>query len=183
MYLINLFSLPGYIAIISLFLVVVMLVLSLIGFIDTDIDGIDGGDLSGGDFDISSIISPKGFLHFLLGSSWYLVLIQPIRPNREWLAYDWVIAVVVGVALALMMAGIYFLMSKLACEKKKETGEELVGRSVTIYLHTNKNSYDANVLYSGMTTTISVTSLSRDDYKVGEKVVIVKYEKGIYYIV
>ena len=184
MYLLNFSSLPGYIAIISLILVVIMLIFSLIGFVDTDIDGIDGGDLSGGDFDISTIISPKGFLHFLLGSSWYLVLIQPTRPNGVWLYYDWIIAIIVGVVLALMMAGIYFFMNKLACEKKKESGEELVGRSVTIYLHTKGGSYDARVKYSGMTTTIPVVSLSGyDKYQVGEQIEIVKYEKGIYYIV
>jgi hypothetical protein len=82
------------------------------------------------------------------------------------------------------MAAIYYLMSKLACEKQKENGTDLVGRCATIYLHTKGGSYDASVEYSGMTTTIPVVSLSGyDKYQVGEQIEIVKYEKGIYYIV
>ena len=163
-----------------MFLVVGQLILTFVFSGDTDID-VDGGD---GGFDVSAVISPKGFMHFLFGASWYLVLIQPYRPNQEWYGYDWIIAICVGIVVAFCVAMLYYLLAKLACYKKKESGEELVGRSVTIYLHTSGSSYDGTVVISEMSTTIPVKSLSGfENYKVGEQVEIVKYENGIYYIV
>lgn len=181
MYELNLFTtLPGWLAVISGLLVIGQLILTLFFSGDTDID-VDGGD---GGFDFNTIISAKGFLHFLFGASWYLVLVQPTRPEQTWYGYDWIIAIIVGLVVAVCVALLYFAMSKLACEKKKETGEELVGRAVTIYLHLVEDSYDASVVSSGMTTTIQVRSASgKTDYHVGEQVEIIKYENGIYYIV
>ena len=180
MYTLNFFTLPGWIALISLFLVLGQLVLTFLFSGDTNLD-IDGGD---GGFDVSTVMSPKGVLHFLFGASWYLVLIQPYRPHQDWYGYDWIIAICVGIVVAFFVALLYYLLSKLACEKKKESGEELVGRSVTIYLHTSGSSYDGTVVISEMKTTIPVKSLSGyENYEVGEQVEIVKYENGIYYIV
>ena len=183
MYTLNLFTtLPGWIAVISGFLVIGQLILTLFfsGAVDIDTD-VDGG---GGDFDFSTIISAKGFLHFLFGASWYLVLVQPYRPDQEWYGYDWIIAIGVGLVVAICVALLYFFMSKLACEKKKESGEELVGRAAKIYLHLKGDTYDGTVESSGMTTTIQVKSESgKIDYNVGEMVEIIKYENGIYYIV
>ena len=144
---------------------------------DLDVDG-DGF----GDFDLGTLVSPKGVLHFLFGASWYLVLIKPFRPS-SWLWYDWLISIGVGVVVMLLVALLYYAISKLACEKKKESGEELVGRPVSIYLNLGGGNYDATVVSSGMTTTIQVKSVSgKTDYRTGEQVELVKYENGIYFI-
>lgn len=181
MYTLDFWNLPGILALISGFLVVGQLILTLFhGGIDTDLD-VDGDGF--GDFDLGAILSPKGILHFVFGASWYLVLIQPYRPDRNWFAYDWFIAIGVGVLVSFFVVLLYWSLSKLACEKKKEQGEELVGRSVSIYLNSGGGNYDATVVSSGMTTIIQVKSVSgKTDYRTGEWVELVKYENGIYFI-
>lgn len=181
MYTLDFWNLPGILALISGFFVVGQLILTLIhGGIDMDLD-VDGDGF--GDFDLGAILSPKGIAHFVFGASWYLVLIQPERPDRSWFWYDWFIAIGVGVLVAFLVVLLYWGLSKLACEKKKEQGEELVGKSVVIYLNRGDGTYDTSVESSGMTTEIQVRSISgKTDYRTGEQVELVKYENGIYFI-
>ena len=181
MYVLDFMNLPGWIALISSFLVIGQLALTLIfGGIDFDID-VDGDGF--GDFDLGTLISPKGLMHFLFGASWYLVLIKPVRPDHLWLWYDWVISIGLGVIVALFIALLYYGLSKLACEKEKESGEDLIGRAGTVYLNTGKGNYSCSVEISGSRTNLSVVSKSgRDDYKTGEMVEIIEYTNGIYYI-
>ena len=64
--------------ILALFTSAILVLQLLIGFFigaDSDID-VDGD--ASGDFDMSTIFSPKGILQFICGSSWYLVLIGVI---------------------------------------------------------------------------------------------------------
>lgn len=172
-------TLPGWIALISAFLVVGQLIVSIVfgGLdIDTDADGF-------GDFDMSTIASPKGILHFLCGASWYLVLVQPIRASREWLFYDWIIAIIVGLVAATMLALVYYGLSRLACEKEKEKGEDLVGRAGFVYLNNGNGNYDVSISVSGASEIIQVTSETKDtSLKEGDNVVIKSYSDGIYFI-
>lgn len=180
MYVFDFWNLPGWIALISAFLVVGQLIFTLIfGGINLDVD-INGDGF--GDFDLGTLISPKGIIHFLFGASWYLVLIKPLRLDG-WLWYDWLISIGVGIVTSLLVVLLYYWMSKLECDKKRETGEKLVGRAATIYFNSGNGNYDVSIVCSGMTTTIQVTSISKKlDYKVGESVELVKYENGIYFI-
>ena len=170
-------TVPGWIAVISGLLIVVQLVLSLFfGELDADFDG-------DADFDMSAIWSPKGLIHFLAGGSWYLVLIQTIRENGNWLYYDWRIAIVVGLVTATLLALLYFGLSKLACEKKKEEGEELIGRTGRVYLNKGDGNYIISINISGSLSNIQVSSETKNDkLKFNDPVTITKYSDGIYFI-
>lgn len=181
MYTLDFFTLPGWIALISGLLVIGQLILTLVtGGLDLDLDF--DGDASA-DFDMSSVVSPKGLIHFLFGSSWYLVLIQPIRENREWLWNDWLIAIGVGLVVSIFVILLYYWLSKLACEKKRECGKELVNRVGHIYLNNGNGNYDLSIVISGMTSIIQVTSKSGNTtYKTGNPATIIEYKDGIYFI-
>ena len=180
MYVLDFWNLPGWIALISGFLVVGQLILTLFfGSVDMNLD-VDGDGF--GDFDLGTLISPKGILHFLFGASWYLVLIKPIRPS-SWLWYDWLISIGVGVVVMLLVALLYYALSKLACEKVKESGKDLVGRAGVIYLNAGDGIYDLSIPISGNTTTIQVTSKSgKTDYRTGEQVELIEFSNGTYFI-
>ena len=180
MYSLDFMTFPGWIALISGFLVIGQLLLTLfVGDlldIDTDADGF-------GDFDMSTIASPKGLIHFLCGASWYLVLIQPFRDGRVWLWYDWFIAIGIGLVVAVLVIMLYYWMSKLACEKKKESGQDLINRVGHVYLNNGNGNYDVSINISGSTSIIQVTSKSgKKDLTTGSPVTIVEFQNGVYFI-
>lgn len=181
----------GIIALITGFLFLGQTILGLIGGIgdsldfDTDTDGDLDLDGDGGDagFELSSLVSPKGFLHFLLGSSWYLVLANYVRGGFvTW--YDYLIAIGVGFLLTLALGLIYWSMMKLESDNKPETGNDLVGRSGSIYLAGSEGSdvHIINVTINGAKTELTVKSKNQKEYKTGDLVAIQSYENGIYYI-
>jgi len=185
----NFYSFYGFIALLTSLLFLGQLVLGLIGGldfgIDVDVDSDTDLDVSADNdvgFEISSLVSPKGILHFLLGGSWYLVLAEYTRGGSlTW--YDYLIAIGVGFILALMMALLYWGMSKLESEKKKESGEDLVGRGGTIYLASNESGiHIITTVINGASTELTVKSKSGKEYKTGDLVTIQSYEQGIYYI-
>jgi hypothetical protein len=183
----NFTSFYGILALVTSFLFIGQIILGLIGGLgdsidfDTDSDtDVDVNSDSG--FELSSLVSPKGVLHFLLGGSWYLLLADYTRGGfLTW--YDYLIAIGVGFILALIMALVYWGMSKLADEKKKESGTELVGRGGSIYLANNENSiHIISIILNGATSDLTVKSKSGKKYEVGDLVTILSYENGIYYI-
>lgn len=188
----NFYSVYGFIALISGIFIVLQLVISLFfGGLDididtdTDVDAPDSSDTnagSGGAFELMSLLSPKGILHFLFGGSWYLVLAEYSRGGIL-LTRDWFIAIGVGFLCSLVICLLYWGMSKLQCEKEQESGEILVGRSGEIYLHVSGvNKYEINVVINGMKRQLSVVSESDKEYKVGEICVIKSYKDNVYYI-
>jgi len=179
MHTLNFLTFPGIVALVSLFLMIGQLLLSvLLGAVDIDADA-DGF----GDFDMSTLYSPKGIIHFLCGASWYLVLVQPIRENGNWLFYDWFIAIGVGLVVSILLALLYYGLSKLSCEKDIERGSALIGRSGRVYLNNLNGNYDVNITVSGMSTIFPVTSESGNvDLKTGDTVTIKNYSDGIYFI-
>lgn len=170
-------TIPGWIALISGLFIIGQLVVSLFfGELDVDVDG-------DADFDMSAIWSPKGLIHFLAGGSWYLVLIQTIRENGNWLYYDWLLAIIVGLVTTTLLALLYFGLSKLACEKKKEEGEELVGRTGRIYLNKGNGNYTISISISGSLSHIQVSSETKNDkLNFNDPVTITKYSDRIYFI-
>lgn len=164
----------GIIAVTSLAIILVQLLLTVFGGLgDFDTDG--DGDM---DFDSSIFLSPKGILHFLAGSAWYLVLID--KDVLLW--YDYIIAILVGIAAAAFIALIYWGMSKLTKETVEEKGDDLVNRPVEVYLKTGENQYDAFVIKNGAKVVISVKTKDQSDLKPGTTSVITSYEGGVYYI-
>lgn len=183
----NFYSFYGFIALITSCIFVAQIVLGLIGGIgDTlDFDADTDTDLdtdSDAGFELSSLVSPKGALHFLLGGSWYLVLAEYTRGGfLTW--YDYLIAIGVGFLMTLMMALVYWGMSKLADEKKKESGTDLIGRVGSIYLANNETSiHIISIVLNGASSDLTVKSKSGKNYEVGDLVTILSYENGIYYI-
>lgn len=187
----NWISTYGVLAIITGFLFLGQTILGLIGGIgdgldfdadaDTDMD-VDGADGGGAGFELSSLVSPKGFLHFLLGGSWYLLLADYVRGGFvTW--YDYLIAIGVGFVLALILGLIYWAMMKLESPNKPEQGEVLVGRGGTIYLASNDSGiHIINTTINGAKTELTVKSKSGKEYNTGDLVTIQSYEEGIYYI-
>ena len=184
----NFNSIYGWIALIASGIFLIQIVLTFIGAgadfdidadADTDVDIDSGGDLG---FELSSLVSLKGALHFLLGSSWYLVLADYVRGGFvTW--YDWIIAIGVGFLLALILALVYWGMMKLAKDNIQEKGEELVGRSGTIYLPNNEvNTHIISIIINDAKTELVTKSKSKKEYKTGDLVSIMSYEDGIYYI-
>lgn len=185
----NFNSFYGIIALLTSIIFVVQVILTFVGGfgdfdLDTDTDTDVDVDSNGGSagFDLSSLVSPKGILHFLLGSSWCLVLFEHERGGHL-IWYDWIIAIVVGFLLALIIALVYWAMMKLAKENDPEKGETLVGRSGTIYLANNdSNTHIITTVINGASTELTTKSKSDKKYDTGDLVTILSYEKGIYYI-
>ena len=178
---IDLVTIEGFMACISLAIIVIMLLVSLFVGADSDID-IDGdGDAN---FDLSGLITPKGILQFICGYSWYLVLIKPYH-GGTWFWYDWLIGFVIGLAVMTVMALLYWGMSKLSHETKFEKGEDLVGRTGTISA-VNVNVPGAYWIMTTVNSTMSeikVKSKSgRTDLKVGDTVIIESCEGENYFI-
>lgn len=178
----------GIIALIASGIFVIQIILTFIGAgadldididTDTDLDVDSGGDLG---FELSSLVSPKGALHFLLGSSWYLVLADYTRGGFvTW--YDWIIAVGVGFVLALILALVYWGMMKLESPNKQESGEELIGRGGTVYLANNESGvHIITTVINGSKSELTVKSKSGREYNTGDLATIKNYEEGIYYI-
>jgi membrane protein implicated in regulation of membrane protease activity len=150
--------------------------MSIVNGTDLDID-LDGDGV--GDFDLGTIVSPKGILHFIFGGSGYLTLVGP----DKWNFWGYLIAIGVGLLVAGVMFLVYWGMSKLADEKKQETGDDLVGRTGTIYLPTEiKGTYEITIERNGRPQQITVKSKSEKEYVTGEIVSIVSFELGVYYI-
>ena len=164
----------GIIACVSLLLILIKLLLTVFGGIgDFDVDG--DGDI---DFDSSIFLSPKGIISFLAGSSWYLVLI-----NKDKLGLgDYLVAILIGIVVVAFIALLYWSLYKLAKENVEESGEELVGRSVEIYLKTGENQYDAFVTKNGARVSISVQTKEASDLTPGNTRLIQSFENGVYYI-
>lgn len=170
-------TLIGIIAVSSIGIILIQLLLSVFGGFgefETDTDG-DGAM----DFDASIFLSPKGILHFLAGASWTLVLMQ--KEILKW--SDYLIAFAVGIVVVIAIALLYYGLHKLAKENVEEKGEELVGRTVEIYLKTGKDTYDAYITRNETRSMISVKSKKENsDYEPGNILTLASYEDGIYYI-
>lgn len=171
-------TIQGILALLTSAILVLQLLIGFFIGADSDID-IDGD--ASGDFDMSTIFSPKGILQFICGSSWYLVLI-----GKQVLGFtDYVVAGCVGLIFTLIMVGVYWMMYKLQKEIIPERGEKLVGKRGTVYLRktNNQNAYIIDIEINGRLQALEVISEdSNKTYQTGDLVVIKKYEENIYYI-
>ncbi len=166
-------TLTLFIALFTSAILAIQLLLGLFLGADTDVD-FDGD--SSGDFDVSSIFSPKGILHFVTGSSWYLVSVGKDIYHFS----DYIIAASIGLAFSLLMIGVYWLMYKLQCFKKKESGEDLVGKRGTIYLPMTSGFYLVDLEISGSIQSIEAKPEEKRKYQTGDIVIIKEYREGIY---
>lgn len=171
-------TIQGILALLTSAILVLQLLIGFFIGADSDID-VDGD--ASGDFDMSTIFSPKGILQFICGSSWYLVLI-----GKQVLGFtDYAIAGCIGLIFTLIMVGVYWMMYKLQKEIIPERGEKLIGRRGTVYLRktNNRNAYIIDIEINGRLQALEVISEdSNETYQTGDLVVIKKYEENIYYI-
>ena len=171
-------TIQGILALLTSAILVLQLLIGFFIGADSDID-IDGD--ASGDFDESTIFSPKGILQFICGSSWYLVLI-----GKQVLGFtDYAIAGCIGLIFTLIMVGVYWMMYKLQKEIIPERGEKLVGKRGTVYLRktNNRDAYIIDIEINGRLQALEVISEdSNKTYQTGDLVVIKKYEENIYYI-
>ena len=171
-------SIQGFLALLTSAILVLQLLIGFFIGADSDID-VDGD--ASGDFDMSTIFSPKGILQFICGSSWYLVLI-----GKQVLGFtDYAIAGCIGLIFTLIMVGVYWVMYKLQKEIIPERGEKLIGRRGTVYLRktNNRDAYIIDIEINGRLQALEVISEdSNKTYQTGDLVVIKKYEENIYYI-
>lgn len=138
--------------------------------VDLDADGV-------ADFNISDLLSFKGLINFGIGFSWSMYFSQEMN---QFLAAC--IAIVVGLVFVIILYLVYILAYKLKNEIKPEKGEDLLGRSVEIYLPLERNQYSVHIIINGRLSTIIVSSESSKKYITGDKAEIIKFENGIYYI-
>ena len=151
-----------------------LLLALVLGDLDFDVDAD-----SVMDFDLGSIFSFKGILHFLLGASMWLSLIRHFIGFIAW--YHYIIAAVIGIIFAVVLFLLYvFLITQLSSENKLKQGAELIGTEGVV--NWTVDDY-ANVVISnnGERQTIDCV-IKGTKVKAGQRVTIIAYEEGKYYI-
>ena len=141
--------------------------------IDSDID-IDGDGSSY--FSMSDLLSFKGLIHFGIGFSWTMWFNQGM--DNKLLAAG--ISIFVGLVFVVVLYLVYALAMELECISKTESGTDLVGRNVTIYLNLGNGIYSGYVIKDNAKQLIKVHS--DKEFNTGDETVIKKFESGIYYI-
>lgn len=149
---------------------IVQFIISLFGG-DTDIDiDFDGNS----DFDIGSLFSFKGLIHFTMGFSGWLMLAKEVN----W--FTICIAIVVGIAFMVILYYLYRLCMRFHSEPTERIGVGLVGRTVTI-ITVLENGWclcaPVNLPYQ------ELRCYSSSPIKAGELRTISSYKNGTYNIV
>ena len=122
---------------------IIQFIMSLFGYdadIDVDLD-FDGN----ADFSVSDLVSFKGFIHFIMGSSTYLY--SHIYLGNPITIYTWIITAVVGIIFVIGLYYIYKSCMKLQHIPSRET--DISDRYVTIIRHVNKLSYRGSATING----------------------------------
>lgn len=138
------------------------------GDIELDVD-FDGNT----DFDVSSLLSFKGLIHFAMGfSSWLMI-------TGEVTIISLIIAACLGIIFMIILFYLYKLCLKLHSEPTNKEGIELVGRTVTvIYVFSEDNCICTvnNLPYK------EIKCSSSTPVKAGDIKIISSYENGTYYL-
>lgn len=142
------------------------------GDIDVDVDG-DANT----DFDLGSLLSFKGLIHFLMGFGWTKVVFA----DNVWTTY--LGAVMVGLVFVLCLSYLYVLAFKLQNLRQPERPGALKGRRGRIYINEGDGRYTICIERDGAFRELDVVSLSGNaHYVTNETVTVEKYENNIYYI-
>lgn len=142
------------------------------GDLDMDVDGDANVD-----FDLGSLFSFKGLVHFLIGFGWTRVLFS----GDTWQTYA--LAVLVGMVFMLVLFYSYVLAYRLQNLRKPEKPYSLVGRAGRIYINVGDGRYTIFVKRDGAERELDVVSESgRTDYKTDQVVTINTYRDNTYYI-
>lgn len=157
-------------------------------FGDTDIDFDCDGDV---DFDISSMFSFKGFLHFLLGFSTYLAATARFDRAYDNIAtyqftwYHYLFATILGIIFMIGLFYLYKLMMKL--NHSNDTISSLQGYDATILINNGYDSskekyvYTVNVITETGNRKLNICS-DKENLKIGSSHPIYINNEGIYII-
>ena len=146
-----------------------------------------GGDFefdTDGDFDVSDVVSFKGFTHFVMGVSGWLSVKSWATHNVEW--WDFLIAFALGVIFVIILYYVYKFLMKLENKPKVLSGKALIGSTAKVYLVLQ--TMDADTLFKYVVTadngvgTVEIPAKSRESYKTGDSVVIKDYVNAYYII-
>lgn len=130
------------------------------------------------DFDVGDLVSFKGLIHFIMGFSGWILISDRVRELQWW---DYGIAVVVGLLFVLVLYHLYKLCMKLQHDPPREEGLALVDKMGKIYVHT-ADGYIIQVEINGHLEELYVKSKTNKVYKPEERVRIMSYEDGEYFI-
>lgn len=156
--------------IISYSIFIIQFILSNFGFADTDLDvDFDGNT----DFDVSSLLSFKGLIHFLMGFSGYLMVTGKVT------AVTIACASAIGIAFMFLLYFIYKLCMKFNSEPTTKVGNDLIGEVVTVYIPLPNGNYLCTV---NAPDYMEITCSSDTSLSVGDKLIIKSYKDGVYYI-
>lgn len=146
------------------------------GSVDVDVDvNADGS----AEFDMGSILSFKGLIHFAMGAGWFMYLFRP-----PYSALHYIGAIVSGALFVFILAWLYKLCFKLRQVNKPEEGTDLVGRQCTIYARCGKGEteYVVNIAINGAQRQLTVKSANGRAYKEGATLILKDYKGGTYFI-
>lgn len=142
------------------------------GDLDVDVDGDANAD-----FDIGSLFSFKGVIHFLIGFGWTKVLFA----DNSWQSYA--LAVIVGLVFMLVLFYSYVLAFHLQNLRRPEASDKLVGRPGKIYINNGDGRYIIFIDRDGSLRELDVVSMSgRTDYQTDQTVTIRCVEDNTFYI-
>lgn len=173
------------VAVTSTVIMIILILLMLIGFDNSDFDGIDDLDV---DFDIDSIndepfsdiaglkiFTIRGTLAFISMGSWVTILFIDIV-DQVWLAG--LIGAIAGLIAALLLA--YALRQAMKLESSGNiVYQEAVGKHATVYLRIPKDKTGkgkVNLLLGGRYAEIDAMTEDKDDILVNQDVLVV----GVY---
>lgn len=149
---------------------IIQFILSSFGFLETDLDVDFDGNV---DFSVSDLLSFKGLIHFAMGFSGWLMLAGKVTATTI------SIACLSGLIFMVLLYFIYRLCMKFHSEPTCKSGEELVGRVVTVYCP----------LGIGMCSCVinnpdymEIVCKADREVKPGEIVTITSYKDGIYHV-
>lgn len=145
--------------------------LSVIGISDIDLDvDLDGNP----DFDVGDLISFKGFIHFIMGFSGWLML------NNKVTITSIAIAIFCGLLFVFILYFFYRLCMKCNSEPTRFDNKDLVGYTVEVYLPTsNENEY---ICILNEPEHRELVCKSSKPATIGEKKIILSYKSGIFNI-
>lgn len=154
--------------IISYGIFIIQFILSnLGGDIDLDVD-FDGES----DFDVGSLLSFKGLVHFAMGFSGWLMIVGKVT------TFTICIGIIAGILLMVILYYLYKLCMRLHLEPTEKSGVELVGYKVTV-VYAYVNSVKCLCTPIGFPYR-ELLCVSDTPVKIGDQRIISSYEHGIY---
>jgi hypothetical protein len=144
-----------------------------------------GGDFEfdiDGDFDVSDVVSFKGFTHFIMGASGWLSIKSLTTHNVEW--WDYLIAFVMRVIFVILLYYVYKFLMTLELKPVPHIGKQLINCAANIYLVIGKEDefYKYIITVDTNVGTSEFAAKSLNKYQVGDMVTISDYSNAYYII-